>query len=60
MSLNIFIQNYLDDYVIMAYRRLTGKVNFKKERMLVHHLYYLLDLYAEGELADFIHYNKIV
>ena len=57
---NVFISTYLDDYVRMAYRRLIHKVDLKKERELIHNLYNLLDLYVEGELLDYIHYNKIV
>ncbi len=55
-----FIVLYLDDYVRMAYRRLTKKVNIKEEMILINQLYNLLDMFAEGELTDYIHYNKIV
>lgn len=55
-----FIILYLDDYVRMAYRELTNKVNLKEEDKLISNLKYLLDKYAEGELLDYIHYNKIV
>ena len=55
-----FITTYLDDYVRMAYRRLIKKVNINDEMKLVNNLYSLMDEYAEGELIDYIHYNKIV
>ena len=55
-----FITIYLDDYVRMAYRRLINKVNSKDEIKLVNNLYSLMDEYAEGELLDYVHYNKIV
>jgi len=55
-----FIILYLDDYVRMTYRELTNKVNLKEEDKLISNLKYLLDKYAEGELLDYIHYNKIV
>lgn len=55
-----FINIYLDDYVRMAYRRLINKVNTKDEMKLVNNLYSLMDEYAEGELLDYVHYNKIV
>ena len=55
-----FITIYLDDYVRMAYRRLINKVNTKDEMKLVNNLYSLMDEYAEGELLDYVHYNKIV
>ena len=55
-----FIIIYLDDYVRMAYRELTNKVNLKEEDKLISNLKYLLDKYADGELLDYIHYNKIV
>ena len=55
-----FITIYLDDYVRMAYRRLINKVNSKDEIKLVNNLYSLMDEYAEGELLDYVHYNKII
>ena len=55
-----FINIYLDDYVRMAYRKLINKVNTKDEMKLVNNLYSLMDEYAEGELLDYVHYNKIV
>lgn len=60
MSKEEFIVNYLDDYVRMAYRELINKVDEDNEMKLIHNLYYLMDRYAEGELLDYIHYNKIV
>ena len=60
MSKDEFITCYLDDYVRMAYRKLTHKVNIDQEFRLINILYSLLDKYAEGELLDYIHYNKIV
>lgn len=55
-----FIMLYLDDYVRMAYRRLKKTVNIKEEMILINNLYNLLDLFADGELSDYVHYNKIV
>lgn len=55
-----FILLYLDDYVRMAYRRLIKKIDEDKEFELIHNLYNLMDQYVEGELCDYIHYNKIV
>ncbi len=55
-----FIVLYLDDYVRMAYRRLKRKVNIKEEDILINNLFNLLDVFSEGELTDYIHYNKIV
>ena len=55
-----FILLYLDEYVRMAYRELVDKVNIKEEEKLISNLYNLLDRYVEGELTDYIHYNKIV
>ena len=55
-----FITAYLDDYVRMAYRRLINRVNTKDEMKLVNNLYSLMDEYAEGELLDYVHYNKII
>lgn len=55
-----FITLYLDDYVRMAYRRLTNKVDINEEMKLIYNLANLLDVYVEGELLDYIHYNKIV
>lgn len=55
-----FIALYLDDYVRMAYRELTNKIDHKNEEKLIYNLKYLLDRYAEGELLDYIHYDKIV
>lgn len=60
MSKEEFIVRYLDDYVRMAYRKLTKKVDIKMEMKLINILYNLLDTYAEGDLMDYIHYNKIV
>lgn len=55
-----FITCYLDDYVRMAYRRLEHNVNIENERKLINNLYNLLDEFGEGELIDYIHYNKII
>ena len=59
-ELDKFITLYLDDYVKMSYRRLIQKVDLEKENQLIMNLYYLLDEYSNGELQDYIHYNKIV
>ncbi len=56
----IFISVYLDDYVRMAYRQLTKKVDINSELILVNNMFNLIDKYAEGELIDYVHYNKIV
>lgn len=56
----VFIAFYLDDYVRMAYRELINKVDNKNEDKLICNLRYLLDKYTEGELSDYIHYNKVV
>lgn len=56
----IFISVYLDDYVRMAYRQLTKKVDIDSELILVNNMFNLMDKYAEGELIDYVHYNKIV
>lgn len=56
----IFISVYLDDYVRMAYRQLTKKVDIDSELILVNNMFNLIDKYAEGELIDYVHYNKIV
>ena len=55
-----FIVLYMDDYVRMAYRELINKVDINSEIKLINNLQSLLDTYAEGELSDYIHYNKIV
>lgn len=55
-----FIYLYLDDYVRMAYRELVNEINHEKEQQLISNLTSLLDRYVEGELQDYIHYNKIV
>ena len=55
-----FIALYLDDYVRMAYRELINKVDNENEDKLICNLKYLFDRYAEGELLDYIHYNKVV
>ncbi|MCM1197226.1 MAG: hypothetical protein NC310_09200 [Roseburia sp.] len=60
MTKEEFIVKYLDDYVRMAYRKLTFKVNIDEECKLINILYNLLDRYVEGELANYIYYNKIV
>ena len=59
-ELDEFITLYLDDYVRMAYRKLTKSVDIDKERELTTYLYYLLDEFSFGELQDYIHYNKII
>ena len=43
----------------MAYRRLIGKVDIKIELKLIHIIHDILDEYSDGELTDYIHYNKI-
>ena len=55
-----FILLYLDDYVVMAYRKLINKVSKKDEEILVSILHTLLDEYAEGDLNNYIHNHKIV
>lgn len=55
-----FIVNYLDDYVIMAYRELTNSVNNEMEGKLISNLNYLLDVYSEGRLKYYVIENKIV
>ncbi len=55
-----FIILYLDDYVKMAYRRLTKKVNLNEEQKLVYYLYNLMDMYCEGELSQYIDDEEIV
>lgn len=55
-----FIAIYMDDYIRMGYRKLTKKVDIKKELELIGIIYNLMDIYVEGELSDYIHYNKIV
>lgn len=55
-----FIILYLDDYVRMAYRQLTKKVDLDKERQLTTYIYYLLDEYPEGRLNKYIQEEKIV
>lgn len=59
-SKETFVSIYLEDYVRMAYRRLTKKVDVDAELILVNNLFNLMDKFAEGELLDFVHYNKIV
>ena len=60
MSKQEFIVLYMDEYVRMAYRRLINKVDYENEMKLIYNLQDLLDTYSEGELNDYIHYNKIV
>ena len=55
-----FILLYLDDYVVMAYRKLINKVSKKDEEILISILHTLLDEYEEGDLNDYIHNHKIV
>lgn len=55
-----FISLYMDDYIRMAYRKLTKNVNINDELKLIHIVYDLLDRFVEGELSDYVHYNKIV
>ena len=59
-SKEMFISIYLEDYVRMAYRRLTKRVDVDAELILVNNLFNLMDKYTEGELLDYIHYNQIV
>lgn len=56
----LFITTYLDDYVRMAYRKLIGKPDHINEQILIANLHHLLYEYFEGELLDYIHYNKVV
>lgn len=44
----------------MAYRELINKVDNENEDKLICNLKYLLDRYTEGELSDYIYYNKVV
>ena len=60
MSKQEFIVLYMDEYARMAYRRLINKVDYESEMKLIYNLQDLLDTYSEGELNDYIHYNKIV
>ncbi|MBR1718247.1 MAG: hypothetical protein IJ715_03145 [Bacilli bacterium] len=60
MDKNNFIVLYMDEYVRMAYRKIINKVDTKTELKLIHILHDLLDEYSEGELTDYIHYNKII
>lgn len=60
MSKEKFVEYYLDEYVIMAYRKLNNKVDNSSERKLIKILYNLIDKYYDGELNDYVLYNKIV
>lgn len=50
----------MDDYVKMAYRQLTKKVNLKEEQQLAYNIYCLLDEYPEGSLSKYIYDEEIL
>lgn len=51
---------FMDDYVKMAYRQLTKKIDLKKEQQLAYNIYYLLDEYPEGTLSKYIYDETIL
>lgn len=55
-----FIMLFMDDYVKMAYRQLTKKIDLKKEQQLAYNIYYLLDEYPEGTLSKYIYDETIL